>query len=97
MWGPGSNEPTQTLFFAFTMMWNKVHFGPQIGIQRFTTCKKNKIYARGNFVCLLFAWFCENSPEFLDKNSQQTLIEYAQKHFKSVLGKPPKSAEKNSK
>jgi len=28
------------------------------------------------------------------KNSQQTLIEYAQKHFKSALGKLPKYAEK---
>ena len=28
------------------------------------------------------------------KNNQQTLIEYAQKHFKSALGKLPKSTEK---
>ena len=28
------------------------------------------------------------------KNNQQKLIEYAQKHFKSALGKLPKSAEK---
>ena len=28
------------------------------------------------------------------KNSQQTLIEYAQKHFKSALGKLPNFAEK---
>ena len=28
------------------------------------------------------------------KNNQQTLIEYAQKHFKSALGKLPKSVEK---
>ena len=28
------------------------------------------------------------------KNSQQTLIEYAQKHFKSALGKLPNSTKK---
>ena len=82
-------------------MRKKVHFGPQIGIQRLTTCEKKYFFMRGgaSFVfflsilwnfAIVFLSFITN----LQKNSQQILVECAQNHFKSALGKLLKFAKK---
>ena len=73
------------------MLWKKVHFGPQIGVQRLKTCKKI-IFMRGEalfvFFFVDFVKICQSFPLFYRKpaiNSQQILMECVQNHFKSAL------------
>ena len=80
-------------------MQKKVHFGPQNGIQRLTTCK-NFIFMRGEasfvFFFVDFVKIWQSFPLFYRKpakNSQQILVECVQKHFTSALEKLPNFAK----
>ena len=79
----------------------EMHFGPYTLDPKAYNLLKNLIFMQGGaslvFFLLDFAKIRQSFFLFYRKpakNNQQTLIEYAQKHFKSAMGKLPKSAEK---
>ena len=92
----------KTLIKSYSI--EETHFGPYTLDPKAYNLLKILIFMWGGASLVFFLLdFAKIRQSFLffyrkpAKNSQPTLIEYAQKHFKSALGKLPKSVEKNSK
>ena len=92
----------KTLLKSYSL--KEMHFGPYTLDRKDYNLLKKLIFMQGGaslvFFLLNFAKICQSFFIFYykpAKNSQQTLVEYAPKHFKIGLGKPTKVCQKNSK
>ena len=99
-WGPGSNEPTQTLFLLLQWCERKCTLVLKLGSKGLQLVKRI-IFMWGEalfvFFFVDFVKICQSFPLFYckpAKKNQQILVECAQQLFKSAFGKLPKFSQK---